>query len=202
MKRFTLILGAAALTAISAPIPARAQTGCSWWDLTCNGLASRVTDYGWHIAGRDPNGNVVYMRRLVDSNGNVLIEQSRRNDYGRYLVTNTHAIRRGTVYNASGEQCKYNENEHGYKEECKYAKGSNFSGIRYPSSRFGVNGTDKCKYESDQKGYKEECKYAKVNNTVKYNAPKYHAPKYKAVKYVTPKYKAPKPHEEKVKGKH
>lgn len=229
MKRIMLILGAAALTAISAPIPMRAQTGCSWWDLSCNGLASRVTDYGWHIAGHDPNGNVVYMRRRVDSNGNVLIEQSRRNNYGLYQLFNTHTIRNGTVYNASGERCKFNENEHGYKEECKYAKGSNFSGIRYPSSRFGVAGTDKCKYESSDKGYKEQCSYAKVNNTVKYQASKYKAPKVRTIKYEPTKYHAPKaihydndvkgpkahdvdfhaaktqgekPHEDKGKGKH
>ena len=205
MKRLALILGAAAAVALSAPQSARAQTGCSWWDLSCNGLASRVTDYGWHIAGRDPNSNVVYLRRRVDSNGNVIIDQSRRNDYGLYQLFNTHTIRNGTVYNASGERCKFNENEHGYKEECKYAKGSNFSGIRYPSSRFGVNGTD-CKYQSDQKGYKEECKYAKVN-TVKYHAPKYHAPKpvhfdndVKGPKPHPVDFHATKAHEEKGKG--
>jgi hypothetical protein len=191
MKRLTLILGAAAAVALAAPQSARAQ-GCSWWDLSCNGLASRVTDYGWHIAGRDANGNVVYMRRLVDSNGNVIIQQSRRSNYGFYQLFNTHTIRRGLVYNASGERCKYNENEHGYKEECKYAKGSNFSAIRYPSSRFGAVGTDKCKYESSEKGYKEQCSYAKVHNTVKYNAPKYKPAKVRTVRYHAPKYKAPK----------
>ena len=144
-------------------------------------------DYGWHITGRDQYGNVVYMRRHVDSNGNVIFEQARRNNYGLYQMFNSHTIRNGLVYNASGERCKFNENEHGYKEECKYAKGSNFSGIRYPSNRFGVAGTDKCKYESSDKGYKEQCNYAKVNNTVKYHAPKYHAAKYKAVKYEPPK---------------
>ncbi len=102
MKRLTLILGAAAALALSAPQSARAQTGCSWWDLSCNGLASRVTDYGWHIAGRDQFGNVVYVRRLVDSNGNVTIEQARRNSFGMYQTINTHTIRNGTVYNTSG----------------------------------------------------------------------------------------------------
>jgi len=201
MKRMTLILGAAALAAISAPIPARAQTGCSWWDLTCNGLASRVTDYGWHIAGRDANGNVVYMRRLVDSNGNVIIERARRDNYGAYQLFNTHTIRNGTVYNRNGELCRYNQNEHGYKEECKYAKGSNFSGIRYPSSNFAAAGTDKCKYESNQRGYKEQCSYAKVNN-VRYHAPKYKTPKVRTIRYEPPKaihydndVKGPKPHE-------
>lgn len=195
MKRFTLILGAAALTAISATIPARAQTGCSWWDLSCNGLASRVSDYGWHIAGRDANGNVVYVRRRVDSSGNLIFEEARRGNYGLYQLFNTHMIRNGLVYNASGERCKYDQNEHGYKEECKYAKGSNFSGIRYPSSRFAAAGTKDCKYESNEHGYKEECKYPE------YHAPKYEPPHYKPVKYEAPKpvkYEAPKYHPPKV----
>src|SRR5678809_255420 len=100
MKRMTLLLGAAAITAITAPVSARAQS-CAWWNLVCNGLATRVVDNGWHIAGRDANGNVLYVRRRVDSNGNVVFEQSRRsiNDtetteiYTRSLV--------GNVYNAN-----------------------------------------------------------------------------------------------------
>lgn len=131
MKRLTLILGAAALAAISAPFSsAQAQTGCSWWDLTCNGMASRVSDYAWHIAGRDQAGNVVYLRRSVDSNGNVIFEQSRRNDLGRYLIVNNHTIRKGTVYGANGELCKYTETDRGYKEQCKYAKVNN---VYWPS---------------------------------------------------------------------
>ncbi len=166
MKRITLILGAAALTAISAPITARAQTGCSWWDLSCNGLAARVVDYGWHMTGRDQYGNVVYVRRLVDSNGNVIIEQARRNNYGQYQMLNTHTIRKGTVYNANGDLCKYESNKAGYKEECKYAR---------------VNRADyhARKYEAPK--YKP----------VKYEAPKYHAPK---VIHYDNDVKGPKPH--------
>ena len=130
MKRFALILGAAALTAISAPITARAQTGCSWWDLSCNGLASRVVDYGWHMTGRDPSGNVVYMRRLVDSNGNVVFERATRNNYGQYIVQNNHVIRKGTVYGPNGELCKYSSNDKGYKEDCKYAKVYNVAKVK------------------------------------------------------------------------
>ena len=91
MKRMTLLLGAAAITAITAPVSARAQS-CAWWNLVCNGLATRVVDNGWHIAGRDANGNVLYVRRRVDSNGNVVFEQSRRTNYGNYFVTNNHVL--------------------------------------------------------------------------------------------------------------
>ena len=107
----------------------------------------------------------------------------------------------GEIYAEAGEEITEKSlkslNEHGYKEECKYARGSNFSGIRYPSSRFGAAGTDKCKYESSDKGYKEECKYAKVKNTT-FRAAKVKPVKYHPVRTVTykaPKYKAPKVHE-------
>ena len=161
MKRLALILGAAAMAAISVPTSARAQTGCNWWDLTCNGLASVVSDYAWHIAGRDQPGNVVYLRRRVDSNGNVIIEQARRNYFGSYLVVNNYTIRKGTVYGPNGELCKYSENNKGYKEECKYAK---------------VN-----KISRASPVYTTKYKPAKVK-PVTYAAPKVHTVKYKASK--------------------
>src|SRR5260221_13379696 len=170
MKRLTLILGAVAFAAISAPVQARAQIGCSWWDLSCNGLAARVVDYGWHMTGRDQYGNVVYMRRLVDSNGNVIFEQAHRNDLGRYLVTNTHTIRKGTVYGPNGEICKYSSNDKGYKEDCKYAK------VNY--------GAKPVKYEAPKY-------HAPKYKTVKYEAPKYKAPK--GIHYDND-VKGPKPH--------
>jgi hypothetical protein len=143
------------------------------------------------MRGRDQNGNVVYLRRRVDSNGNVIIEQARRSAYGQYLVLNNHVIRKGTVYGANGELCKYDENNNGYKEECKYAKGTRVSGVRYPSNRFGVNGASDCKYESNRDGYKEECKYDKVHpakvKPVKYEAPRHEAPKYEPPKHEPPK---------------
>jgi len=168
MKRFTLILGAAAmatLATISSPASARAQTGCSWWDLTCNGFASAVTGYGWHTTGRDPSGNVVYLRRLVDSNGNVVFEQARRDNYGRYIVYNNHTIRKGTVYGPNGEICKYNSNSKGYKEECKYAKAPKAYTTRYEPAK-----VKPVHYEAPKA------------RTVKYKAPKAHPVEYKAAR--------------------
>ncbi len=113
MKRLTLILGAAAMALISTPLSARTQvTGCSWWDLTCNGL-STISDRGWHIAGRDRNGNVIYLRRHVDANGNVIVEQARRDGTGRYIIVDRHLTQRGTnrvVYRPNGTKCKYKTN--------------------------------------------------------------------------------------------
>jgi hypothetical protein len=125
MKRLTLILGAAAITAISAPVSTASAQGCSWWDVACRGLTNVVRDGGWHIAGRDANGNVLYVRERVDSNGNIYYEQSRRNNYGNYLVVNKHNTLKRTYIGSNGATCKYNENDKGYKEECKYAKVNN-----------------------------------------------------------------------------
>ena len=154
MKRLTLILGTAAAVAISAPVSSVQAQGCSWWDVACRGLTNTVRDGGWHIAGRDANGNVIYVRQRVDSNGNVIVEQSRRNNYGNYFVVNSHRNLKRTYVGANGATCKYNENDKGYKEECKYAK---------------VNNTYKA---------------SKVHQTPKYKPVKYVTPKYKAPKVI------------------
>jgi len=173
MKRLAMILGAAAVAAISAPASARAQTGCSWWDLTCNGYAPAITGYGWHMTGRDAAGNVVYFRRLVDSNGNVVFEQARRDNYGRYVVVNNHTLRKGTVYGPNGEICKYSSNEHGYKEDCKYAHPLNARVVRYEPPK---------------------------PKPVHYEAPKVHHVDYKAPKAHHVEYKAPHKVDYDVKG--
>jgi hypothetical protein len=163
MKRLTLILGAAALAAISVPTPARAQSGCTWWDLTCNGFASAITDYGWHMTGRNPAGDVVYFRRLVDSNGNVVFDQARRDNYGRYIVVNNHTLRKGTVYGPNGEICKYSSNNKGYKEDCKYAKSLKVRAIKYEPAK-----VKPVHYEVPK------------SHTIKYKAPKVQHVDYKA----------------------
>lgn len=158
MKRLTLILGAAAALAISAPVSSVQAQGCSWWDVACRGLVNTVRDGGWHIAGRDANGNVIYVRQRVDSYGNVFVEQSRRNNYGNYFVVNSHQNVKRTYIGANGAICKYNENDKGYKEECKYAK-TNYK----PST----------------------VKYHKVEyHPVKYKPVEYHPVKYKAPKVI------------------
>lgn len=117
-----MAMAVAGVAVLSAPKAAHAQGACAWWDLTCNGLANTVADSSWHPAGRDANGNAVYVRRLVDSKGNVVFEQAHRNGAGLYLVGDTHAIRRGTRSRSSTGDCKYKSNPRGYSEQCKYAK--------------------------------------------------------------------------------
>lgn len=159
MKRLTLILGAAAIAAISAPVSSAHAQGCSWWDVACRGLTNTVRDGGWHIAGRDALGNVIYVRQRIDSNGNVYVEQSRRNNYGNYFVVNSHRNIRRTYIGANGATCKYNENDKGYKEDCKYAKTNrNYraSGVKYKPVKY---------------------------RPTKYHKVEYHPVKYKPLKY-------------------
>jgi hypothetical protein len=61
------------------------NTGCAWYDPNC--VNSRGGNVGsWQVAGRDSNGRTIYVRRRVDSNGNVIIERARRNVLGQYTV--------------------------------------------------------------------------------------------------------------------
>lgn len=111
-------------------------------------VGSRV-DGSWQVAGRDGNGNTIYERQRVDGNGNVVLERARRDQFGRYIIVDSQVVgrnsnrdvygngnvygnsnvygngnvkRKGTRYGANGAICKYKEDEHGYKEECKYPK--------------------------------------------------------------------------------
>ena len=49
-------------------------------------------DGRWHLAGRDRNGNNVYVRRRYDNNGNVIQEAARRNSLGRYSVFDRQVV--------------------------------------------------------------------------------------------------------------
>ena len=165
MKRLTLILGAAAIAVISAPVSsATAQTGCSWWDIACRGMTNTIADGGWHVAGRDASGNVIYVRRRLDANGNVIVEQSRRSDLGGYRVLNSHVNRKGTYIGANGSTCKYHENPSGYHENCKYTKANK----TYKAS----------KVKSNRVNYRPL-----TYRPVEYHPVKYHPVKNKAVHY-------------------
>ncbi len=171
MKRLILALGLS-VGALAISTPASAQTGCRWYDVNCRLSTGDVRrtggtiDSSWHIVGRDANGNEIYERRRVDGNGNVVIERARRDALGRMVIINRDVNNRNvlnqTRYGVNGERCKYQENERGYKTQCKYDRNGNILVNRTgPSGRFGTEGAD-CKYQSNPSGYKEQCKYAKT----------------------------------------
>jgi hypothetical protein len=204
MKRLTLALGISA-GALAISTPASAQTGCRWYDVNCRLATGDVRrtggtiDSSWHIIGRDANGNEIYERRRVDGNGNVVIERARRDALGRMVIIDRDIDNRNvlnqTRYGVNGERCKYQENERGYKTQCKYDRNGNLlTTTNRPSGRFGAAGTENCKFQSNPSGYKEQCKYVKnkgVNSVYRndvYRTNKVNGTKYKAAKVNSNKY--------------
>lgn len=197
MKRLILALGISA-GALAISTPASAQTGCRWYDVNCRLATGDVRrtggtiDSSWHIIGRDANGNEIYERRRVDGNGNVVIERARRDALGRMVIINRDINNRNvlnqTRYGVNGERCKYQENERGYKTQCKYDRNGNLiTTTNRPSGRFGAAGTENCKFQSNPSGYKEQCKYVKNNSNGVYrtNNGIYRTNKVKGNKYKT-----------------
>ena len=118
MKRFSFAMGLVAATMFAAPLAAQTRNDGPWWDPSNTGTRTdsrtgEVYDrngsvYGrngdvydsrnarvdgqWHLAGRDRNGNNVYVRRRYDNNGNVIQEAAHRNVLGRYSVFNRQVI--------------------------------------------------------------------------------------------------------------
>jgi len=52
---------------------------------TCQDVYSR-DDGAWYQAGRGPNNNSIYERRIRDNNGNLIIQRARRNSNGRFTI--------------------------------------------------------------------------------------------------------------------
>jgi hypothetical protein len=74
------------------------NTGCAWYDPNC--VNSRSGNVGsWQVAGRDSNGRTIYVRRRVDSNGNVIIERARRNVLGQMTIIDRQVQSRGSRNN-------------------------------------------------------------------------------------------------------
>ena len=111
MKRLTFALGLAAAAAFAAPLAAQTRSQGPWWDPANTGTRSgpvdsrngpvynygriydtRNTDGQWRRAGRDSNGNYIYVRNRYDNNGNLIQEQARRDRLGRYQVINRRVV--------------------------------------------------------------------------------------------------------------
>lgn len=122
MKRIALALGLVAATAIAAPLAAQNRNDGPWWDPNNTGARSgstaredgriydersrngsvydtrssdsRRADGRWRTAGRDRNGNILYVRTRYDRNGNLIQERARRDTLGRYRVIDSRVVRR------------------------------------------------------------------------------------------------------------
>ena len=103
-------------------IDSRDRTNCAWWDLNCTNNTRTGTNGSWQVAGRDSNGQTIYVRRRVDSNGNVIIERARRNSLGQMVVIDRQVQGRGSrssggkydrVLNGRDDNDDYYDNEDG-----------------------------------------------------------------------------------------
>jgi hypothetical protein len=111
MKRLTFALGLAAAAAFAAPLAAQTRSQGPWWDPANTGTRSgtvdsrngqvnndgriydtRSTDGQWRRAGRDGNGNYIYVRNRYDNNGNLIQERARRDRLGRYQVMDRRVV--------------------------------------------------------------------------------------------------------------
>jgi hypothetical protein len=121
MKRLTFALGLAAAAAFAAPLAAQTRSQGPWWDPANTGTRSgtvdsrngqvynggriydtRNTDGQWRRAGRDSNGNYIYVRNRYDNNGNLIQEQARRDRLGRYQVINRRVVQYANNRNNRG----------------------------------------------------------------------------------------------------
>jgi hypothetical protein len=121
MKRLTFALGLAAAAAFAAPLAAQSRSQGPWWDPANTGTRSgtvdsrngqiynggriydtRNTDGQWRRAGRDSNGNYIYVRNRYDNNGNLIQEQARRDRLGRYQVINRRVVQYANNRNNRG----------------------------------------------------------------------------------------------------
>ncbi|MDQ3242108.1 MAG: hypothetical protein M3Q09_00030 [Gemmatimonadota bacterium] len=113
MKRLAFVLSFAAAAALASPLAAQNNDG-PWWDPGRNGSTSgRVDDRNgtiydnrgvyrdgnrnradgqWHTDSRDRNGNMIYVRRRVNSNGDLVIERARRDRNGRFTIINRRVV--------------------------------------------------------------------------------------------------------------
>ena len=58
----------------------------------CDDRNSRVAG-GWYQVSRDRSGSRIYERQTTDNNGNVIIQQARRNSNGSFTILNTRVVR-------------------------------------------------------------------------------------------------------------
>jgi hypothetical protein len=67
----------------------------------CDDRNSRVAG-GWYQVSRDRSGSRIYERQTTDNNGNVIIQQARRNSNGSFTILNTRVVRNNKNNNGRG----------------------------------------------------------------------------------------------------
>jgi hypothetical protein len=127
------------------------NTGCAWYDPNC--VNSRGGNVGsWQVAGRDSNGRTIYVRRRVDSNGNVIIERARRNVLGQMTIIDRQVQSRGSRNNGG----KYDRVLNGRRGDDDYDDDDRWDRRDRDDDRYydGSNGRGKGKGKYKAKGNK------------------------------------------------
>jgi hypothetical protein len=127
------------------------NTGCAWYDPNC--VNSRSGNVGsWQVAGRDSNGRTIYVRRRVDSNGNVIIERARRNVLGQMTIIDRQVQSRGSRNNGG----KYDRVLNGRRGDDDYDDDDRWDRRDRDDDRYydGSNGRGKGKGKYKAKGNK------------------------------------------------
>jgi hypothetical protein len=78
-----------------------------------NSRGQRVSG-GWEQVGQGRNNNSIYQRRVVDANGNVVIQRARRNSNGTFTILSSRTVRNdGNVRRNSGnnDDRRYNRDD-------------------------------------------------------------------------------------------
>lgn len=127
MKRIAFALGLVAATAFAVPAAAQSRNDGPWWDPANTGnrgtvdtrdgrisndgriYDSRNTDGRWRRAGRDRNGNDIYVRNRYDSNGNLVQELARRDSLGRYRVYDRRVVQQANRRNGRYDNDRNND---------------------------------------------------------------------------------------------
>jgi hypothetical protein len=120
MKRFAFVFTLVGATALAAaPLAAQSRNDGPWWDPgntgtrttsgdnrgtiydgrngTVNGRNGTVygsrDDGQWQQKGRDSRGNLIYVRRRYDRNGNVIEDRARRDTRGQFHILDSRVVR-------------------------------------------------------------------------------------------------------------
>lgn len=172
MKRFAFALGLVAATTFAAPLAAQSRNSGPWYDPSNTGNRGSTdtrngngTVYGrngtvngntradgqWRLAGRDRNGNNVYVRTRYDSNGNLVQEVAHRNILGRYSVFDRQVLNTANNRNNRGVYDRNGRNDNDRNNDGYDDRNSRNSNDRWDQNNGHDNGKHNGQYKDKNK---------------------------------------------------
>ncbi|HEX9219716.1 MAG TPA: hypothetical protein VF858_04480 [Gemmatimonadaceae bacterium] len=120
-------------------------------DVNCRDVSSRE-EGGWYQVGRGPDNNSIYVRRVRDANGNLVIQRARRNPGGTFTIFSTRPAR-------SGDK----EWKKALKEQRKTYKRAEKAEDKQMKDRLEAGTISKDQYDAWKKADKEQDKVEKAS---------------------------------------